>query len=186
MNVYDSIMNALRHGGIDSHCSSHLSTEQTIQCLSLASHDDFRKPRLMFAFDQIRYEKDNDTWFHDLKIELYSIANVRAIKEIPVLVELEADLISDLLKRDLGDDCRTPNSWNISDMFLYFPKFALPRILNLGQQRISLLQHILDLNIPNRDENVTESYFFNAYCLGNYIPSQLDGVANNYSTSSVF
>lgn len=186
MNVYDSIMNSLRHGDIDFHCSSQSNIDQTIQCLSLAPHDDSIEPHLMFAFDRIQYEKEKKAWIHVLKIELYTIASVRGMKEIPALVELEADLTADLLKRDLGEDYRTPNSWSISDMFLYFPKYALSRILGLGQQRVCLLQRILDINIPNRAENVTESDFFNAFCLGNYIPSQLEGVVNYFLTSTVF
>ena len=186
MNVYDLIMKALSQECIDVCSSSHLCTEQAIRSLSLAPHDASSEPRLMFAFDHIQYENDNDTWFHDLKIELYSIASVRGVKEIPALVELETELISDLLERDLGGEHITSNSWNISDMFLYFPKFALPRILNLGYQRISLLQQILDMNIPSRAKNVTEGDFFSAFCLGNYIPSQLDGIANHYLAASVY
>lgn len=186
MNTYDSIMKALSDEDNHFRLPAHLDNKKAAHYLSFAPHDSSREPRLMFAFDNIEYDNDAKTWNHSLKVELFTIQSVRNMKDIPALRELEVELTADYLKNDLGQDYRTPSSWDIADMFLYFPRNALPRIRDIGQQKRSMLKTILDLNTPNRDPDATRIDFFCAYCLGNYIPSQLEGIIWNYLAESIY
>lgn len=186
MNVYNSIMKALSDKNNHFCFPAHLDSKKAAYYLSFAPHDSSREPRLMFAFDNIEYDNETKVWNHSLKVELFTIQSVRNMKDIPALRELEIELTADYLKNDLGEDYRTPSSWDIADMFLYFPRNALPRIRDIGQQKRSMLKTILDLNTPNRDPDATRNDFFCAYCLGNYIPSQLEGIIWNYLAESIY
>ena len=185
MNVYDSILRALGDKNRTVFYHGHLDRESAMQRLSCAPHDTSGEPHLMFAFNEIGYDNETGAWRQRLKIELFSIADVLGMKEIPALLELETLLIADLFTKELGEDYRTPSSWDIADMLLYYPRYALPGIRELGHQRRSFLQRILEISTPARDPEVTENDFFCAYSLGNYIPDQIEGMIRHYLSGSI-
>ena len=183
MTAYDDIINALGEEACDFRFPGGIDQEEAKRLLLSAPHDPSGDPYLMFAFDQI--EKTGEAWRHTLKIELHSVSQVRSLREVRALLDLEAELTKSLMVRVFGEDYRTPNSWNLADMLLYFPRLALPEIYRLGQQRRAFLQKILDMNVPDCAPAVSTGDFFCAYSMGNYRQSQLQGLVWHYLSGTV-
>ena len=183
MVVYDSVLEALSKEDNAFRFPVDISREEAIHRCLYAPHGGGREPRLMFAFDHI-YFTDNK-WSHDLALELYSISSVLTLKEVQALRKLESSMTADLIVNDLGVGHLTANTWDVADMFLYYPRFALPKVYNLKPIRRELLQRILKMNTPERVPAASPSDFFCAYSLGNNIPSQLEAIVWHYLNGSL-
>ena len=184
MRISDFIILQIENGTFNPPFLNEVNNRINLTRILSANESTKRIPYIAFAFDTIK--KDQDSWYHTNELELYSVSDIESTWAIPAIQDLEARMISELLKDDLANSYLTPNSWSLADTELYLPRVALPKIHTLGEQHKFILQQSIEMHLPTRASQVQAEDFFAAYSLGGNSSSLIEGIPFHYLHGSLF